>query len=791
MLVLFVIILYLKSSPCVLAQSATTSPQTPPIYQIPLDTQQPLIARVGQPYSWTFLSGTFGSTSSLSYSLSGNPPWVSLHDRTLTGTPMAADVGQTSITITATDSTGSINTGTMQLVVSSIVAPTIEMPLATQLMNSTLGPSAVAPDGSLRVAVGQTFSFRFAAHSFDYPGQLYYSATVFGTASLPTWLSFDGNSLTFAGTPPNSLAPQTFTIDVDATDLQDFTGVNDYFNISVYQHTLSIAQPIPNQHVTQGNSLTIVIPPSTFAIDNVAVSAANRTTAIPKLQLSSTSGIMGPIPSWLTFDASSWTLQCTPDAHAGSMIIFIIATDAVGDQVVSNFTLTVNGHAPPGQLVIIPDEYINSQTVNMKLPLATSDPNSNSPLHYSAWFQPQNGSASWLQFNDSTNTVFGHTSSLAPQNITVLLTGYDKWNGSSSTCYHIFLQPASDNASNSNSDTRLLAIVLPTVMGFVLLIPLSIYLYCSWRRRRIERRQRFTGTSTIPPMAKPVAYNDPLPNKEVRSEQVQSDEQQLNEELRNSEPQEYASRRLSNSAFSARWDPDLFQNRTSTASALSDSTIQAPGTRPWSQVSTLRNSVRNISNGDVFSQMFAEEIRRSAIAKEAAWRQKQSLALDRTAESAAGAENRNKPWISGDHHHPRGLAHGGHTLTEGDISDLQIGEPHKAVANDEIPFGTSASSTNASYITARSSQDTLSSLPISGLNSPEMSDLEQAINYPYSSIDADFHSSSDTLPTVGKSHTNGSILSLLSRPLSSSPVDHYSTFPNNQTHVDQNETCLK
>lgn len=770
--VLLCSILYLFS---ILPWATRAQPQTPPIYQIPLDTQQPLIARVGQLYSWTFLSGTFVSTSKLSYALSGNPSWVSLHDRTLTGTPSGTDIGQSSIIITATDSIGSINTGTMQLVVSSTVAPTIRIPLASQLANSTLGPSAVASDGSLRVAAGQAFSFTFAANSFDYSGQLYYTAVILGTASLPSWLSFDGNSQTLAGTPPKSLAPQTMTVAVDATDVQKFTGVDDQFNLTVYQHALTISQPVPNQNITQGTILNVVIPPTTFVVDGVPVTYANRTTAIPKLLLSSTRDGSGTLPSWLTFDPTSWMLKCTPDAHAGSMVIFILATDSSGDQLSSNFSLTVNGHAPPDQLIIIPDVYINSQTVNMKLPLATSDPISNSPLHYTASFRPQNGSAAWLQFNDTTNTVFGYTNSAAAQNITVFITGFDLWNGSASTCYHIFLQPALGSGSSNNSATRILAIVLPTVIGFGLLVLLSIYFYCFWRRKRTQQRQRFTGTSVIPPMAKPVAYNDPLPSSRELSEEAASDDRQEQldaaTEARNAEPQEYASRRLSSSAFPDIWRPEPSPNRTSIASGLSDITVPGPGTRPWSQVSTLRNSLRNITDvGETFSQMLAEEVKMSAAAKEAAWRK--SLAFE----------------ASGDL--PRGYAHGGHNLTERDISDLQIGEPLNAAGQPYASVTTNDSSTSASYITARSSQDTLSSVSHS-LNAAELADLESALNVqPYSSGDAEFSSSGDTLPAVGISYPSGGILSYISRPPSNASMDRYNTFPTSSSVRDESETTL-
>ncbi|KAH8549609.1 hypothetical protein BGW37DRAFT_108332 [Umbelopsis sp. PMI_123] len=776
MLVLISFLLYIPTLLSYVAcQQTGNSSQTPPAYQVALDTQKPLIARVGQPYSWTFLPTTFSSNSNLTYSISGNANWLSVHDRTLIGTPSGDDIGQSTITITATDSIGLTTNGTMQVIVSSVVAPTIAKPLATQLENAISSINNVAGVGSLRVQASQAFTFTFATDTFYSPGQLYYSANVLGTISLPSWLSFDGNSQTFSGTPPANMTPQTLTIVVDATDIQNYTGVDDYFNISVYQHQLSIVKPIQNYNVTQGNTLSIIIPSNTFAIDGVVVTDVNRTTTVPKLTLSKTIDGMGPLPSWLLFNNATWTLQCSPDAAAGSMMIFFLATDATSDQVTGNFTLTVNGHAPPDQLIIIPDAYIYSETVDMKLPLATTDPGSNSPLHYKAWFIPQNGSASWLTFNEATNTVSGHTESMDTQNITVLITGFNEWNGSASTCYHIFLQPGAASSSG-NSATRILSIVLPTVLGTLLLISLLICLCFYLKRKRAERRQRFIGESTIPPMAKPVAYNDPIPafKEGAGVETGEQAQQEIDMQLsRYAEPQVYASRRLSSSGY-----PNPNPNRNSVASGTSDVTVLTPGTRPWSQASTLRNSVRHISDGESFNQMFAEEVRRSAAAKEAAWRK--SLALDNSEMSTS------KPWIkteSGDE--PRGQTHGGHTSSERDISDLQIGEPLVAAVKRQPPLiETNASSTSASYITARSSQESLSSasVDLTGIYPTDLGHLES--NGPYSATDAEFHSSGDTIPTVGKYYPNGSNLSFISRPSSTASAEQYSTYP---TYQEENE----
>ena len=120
-----------------------------PTIAFPLNSQVPPVARVSEPFSYSFSDSTFSSDLPLTYTLSNAPSWLSLESdtRTLSGIPSTNDVGSDAITginigLTASDQTGSI-TLNATLVVSTNAAPIINIPLSAQLAN--FGKSSMCP----------------------------------------------------------------------------------------------------------------------------------------------------------------------------------------------------------------------------------------------------------------------------------------------------------------------------------------------------------------------------------------------------------------------------------------------------------------------------------------------------------------------------------------------------------------------------------------------------------------------------------------------------------------------
>ncbi|MBF0182187.1 MAG: DUF4347 domain-containing protein [Magnetococcales bacterium] len=163
-------------------------------------------ATQGVSFGYQIPSATFSdpdNDTTLTWSVSG-PGWLTLDatTRTLTGTPANGDVGSAQVTVTASDSEG----GTAQAIFTITVA------------NVNDAPTATATPADITVREAQPFTHALSSGLFTDPDSgdtLTRSATLADGSALPGWLSFDAQSLTFAGTPN---AAGNHTLRVTATD---------------------------------------------------------------------------------------------------------------------------------------------------------------------------------------------------------------------------------------------------------------------------------------------------------------------------------------------------------------------------------------------------------------------------------------------------------------------------------------------------------------------------------------------------------------------------------------------
>ena len=218
-------------------------------------------------FNFQFTPNTFadvdGDTLNYTAQLAGGgtlPSWLSFNafTRTFSGTPANGDVGTISIDVTATDGSSASVTDTFDIVVANTNdAPTV----ATPLLDRT-------------GTVGSAFNYQFAAGSFadmDVGDTLSYTAQLNGGGSLPAWLSFDGNTRTFSGTPT---ATGTVTVDLTADDGNGGTVV-DSFDIVVSSAPV-ILPPDPEPPV-----VTPPIPPGVPDNDGIPSTVEDKTPGIP------------------------------------------------------------------------------------------------------------------------------------------------------------------------------------------------------------------------------------------------------------------------------------------------------------------------------------------------------------------------------------------------------------------------------------------------------------------------------------------------------------------------------
>lgn len=181
---------------------------------------------------------------------------------------------------------------------------------------------------------------------------LVYSARQTNGASLPAWLSFDSASRTFTGTAPIGLI-ETTSVSVLASD---GTGVGeDIFKLSVLTpNAPTVANAISDQSIAGDAAWSFTVPEDTFE-------DADQVPLIYSASLANG----GPLPTWLSFNASTRTFTSTPpnrpvaikvtasDGAASASETFDLSTSSKQTQVQQNWG--IRAYLTRGTLFMISD----------------------------------------------------------------------------------------------------------------------------------------------------------------------------------------------------------------------------------------------------------------------------------------------------------------------------------------------------------------------------------------------------------------------------------------------------
>ncbi|KAJ7252737.1 hypothetical protein B0H12DRAFT_1017852 [Mycena haematopus] len=233
---------------------------------IPIDEQLVLIARIGQPYSWSFSAATCTSiTADIGYRVSSLPSWLSFDPstRTLFGTPAARDEGNPLITVTAHDSESSVSSS-FTLCVTPYPPPTLHTSVADQFYDGNPSLSSVfllSPHSALetlnpalRIPLSWSFSIGFAPDTFEAENSLFYYALQADGSPLPEWMQFNPNILTLNGVVPHNdslQSPSVFSLVLYGSDQEGYSAQRQPFDIVIAAHDLGQQTPTPTINVTQ------------------------------------------------------------------------------------------------------------------------------------------------------------------------------------------------------------------------------------------------------------------------------------------------------------------------------------------------------------------------------------------------------------------------------------------------------------------------------------------------------------------------------------------------------------
>jgi axial budding pattern protein 2 len=480
-----------------------------PSIDFPLNSQVPTIARVSEPFSYTYPKSTFSSTLPITYTLCDGPAWLSLDSatRTLFGTPSREEVGKETVAgvpigITATDTTGS-STMNSTLIISINPAPSIYVAPSQQLA----GFGDFSAPSTLVYHPSTPFSFAFDHKTFAVGGNttgLSYYAVTDEHTPMPSWITFDGSLLKFSGQTPDYASliqpPQTFGVKLIASDVEGFAGAAIDFNIEVGVHQLSFSKPLMIINATAGSEIRFDGLKENLHIDGQSANSS----AVVRINVDG--------PSWLLLDNSTLGLSGLPPPDFSSRNLTVTAIDIYGDMANATILLSADSSIFSKKIPSLNGTIGSIFTYNMSAYL-------NSPSDVDLAFSATPAEP-WMSLNTTNLELHGDIpSSVTPTDIDITLTASSKSmrlvetqvfgfsvrtagesfssaiitsgqpSSSPTEAHSPTSTPASQTGIHSSrkpSTKAILAVVIPIVFALLALL-LVLFYYCKRRRDKGKR----------------------------------------------------------------------------------------------------------------------------------------------------------------------------------------------------------------------------------------------------------------------------------------------------------------
>lgn len=293
-----------------------------PSINLPINAQVPPVARANQAYSFVFSDSTFSWAGSfIDYGVTNSPGWLRLDSssRIFSGTPVSADAGSFTVGLVATDETGSSSTS-VTFVVSTDPGPGLGTSLAEQL--PAFGP-VPSPD-SLSLLPSSALSLSFSPNTFtNTNAKTVYYAICANNTPLPSWINFSPSSLTFSGTTPPSTSPwefpQTFQIQLIASDVIGFAEAVASFQLVIQSHVLNFGNILHVINITNGLPVIFSDLQHDLTLDGQPANSSDIRQ------------VVASAPPWMSLNSSTLTLSGTPPADTASQNFTVTANDIYGD----------------------------------------------------------------------------------------------------------------------------------------------------------------------------------------------------------------------------------------------------------------------------------------------------------------------------------------------------------------------------------------------------------------------------------------------------------------------------
>ncbi|THC89776.1 hypothetical protein EYZ11_010770 [Aspergillus tanneri] len=448
----------------------------------PVNSQLPPVARVSQPFEYTFSENTFGGVDANTvYSLSNAPSWLRVDSgrRTFSGTPKKDDEGTAEFVLVASngpESAGMVVT----FIVTKDDGPKLGKPLLPQLEHT----GATSAPSTILIHSGDSFSIAFDPDTFTNtrPSTVYYGTSP-NNAPLPSWIGFDQSNLQFSGTAPN-IGPQTFSFNLVASDVAGFGAASASFDITISPHILSFNESVRTFFVSGGKEFNSPRFDDALALDGRKPVPADLI------------GIKIESPDWLKLDKESISLSGNPPVGGKDENVTISVRDRYQNEAkllitlqYSHFFRGVKGcNAVIGEYFtfVFDNTVLANDSFQLEVDLRNNLP--------------------WLHYNSDNKTLYGQVpSDISPGESSIKLTAR---NGTAQDTRNFTINavegtsPHTFDSGGGDIHGRKAGIIAAAVVVPVVFVMSFLFLFYCWcRKRRIALRDdSFAPSEKIPPL---------------------------------------------------------------------------------------------------------------------------------------------------------------------------------------------------------------------------------------------------------------------------------------------------
>ena len=462
---------------CFLTLLTVSLAANPSVYVLQsLDKQLVEVARLNQPYSWTFSPYTFNSSvGPLTYTTSVLPFWLSFDNstRTFQGIPSTGDEGYPEITVTA-HAYSSSTSSKFTICVTHLPPPQVNIPLSMQLQPTNpsmsslffLHPnSAIATENPV-VRVPRKWSFSIGLDSntiVSSDSEVFYELRLANDSDIPNYMSFNSKTATLEGVIPSTdlvSQPLLLPFTVHASDQEGYTATSLPFDLIIADHELSSTRLyLPTINVTTQTPFFISLLSSVDFMGVLVDDSPIQSSNISRLEID-----VSAYESWLRYDVPSRTLSGNPPANVSSSPLLPVSLTTFFNQTLRTqvFLALVESYFIVPEL---PSLHI-SKGDQVQFDLAQwfshsfANPNADS-TNITAVFEPTSA-ANWLRFDEKNSNLAGtvpQEEQSGVDRVTVTFTAYShETHSTSHTVLTIYLPNTNNTQSFAPNHPKNLAV---------------------------------------------------------------------------------------------------------------------------------------------------------------------------------------------------------------------------------------------------------------------------------------------------------------------------------------------